>query len=82
MSLKLVNKKEQFEYDAGSYQIFYRRLPTPIRGELVQQFTDKGGQTDWYKVSVAALEYSVLGWNGVEDLVDGVWVEAPYVVTL
>jgi len=65
MPIQIVQDEERFTYEVDGSKIFYRRISTLRRGQIVQRHT-KRGKTDWNAVTEEVLKYVVLGWEAVE----------------
>jgi len=66
--IKLVKESERLVLDGDGFKIFYRRVPSPVRGDITRRATPRrGGDPDWTKVSRQMLTYAILDWEGVFD---------------
>jgi hypothetical protein len=67
MALKLIGKDERIVYRGAGFEIFYRRMPSNVRARILEKHTKRGGDVDFTRATIEMLEYSIIGWSGVED---------------
>ena len=80
--LELVRKEERHtykNYEVDGYEIYYRRLPEPVRKAFTKKHTKfhrkHGKVTDWEAVADDSIEWMILGWKGIGDRIDGKFIE-------
>lgn len=66
MAIQIVKDEEKFIYEAAGSKIFYRRISTMKRGQIVRKHT-KRGKTDWTAVTKELIQAVILGWENVQD---------------
>ena len=77
--ITLVKESERLVYEGDGFKIFYRRVPSHVRGEIVRRCSPRrGGDPDWAKVSNQFLAYAILDWQGVNEEEEGKMIPAIY----
>ena len=78
--INLVRESERLVFEGSGFKIFYRRIPSHVRTDIVRRCTPRrGGDPDWGKISLQFLQYAVLDWEGVHDTNDaGDRITVPY----
>lgn len=64
--LRIIETFERFTHRGDGFKIYYRRLPNPTRGKIIERHTKRG--SDRVNLALATtemLEYCILGWDGV-----------------
>ena len=66
--IRIVKETERLVFEGDGFKIFYRRMPAPIRADIIRRNTPRrGGDPDYAKASISMLRYCILGWEGVYD---------------
>lgn len=69
MAIQIVKAEEKFTYQSDGSKIFYRRIPSFTRGQIVKRHT-KRGVSDWNKVTRDVLAYVITGWENIKSGAD------------
>lgn len=63
--LRIIESHERFIYETDGYKIFFRRLPNPTRGRIIEENTKRGDKLNLSRATSEMLKYCLLGWSGV-----------------
>jgi len=66
MPIQLVKEDEKLIYKDSGSTIFYRRISSAKRAEIIKKHTVRG-KTDWQAATAELMEYIVLGWEKVQE---------------